>query len=393
MTNTIVHGFQRIIRILAGIIAELVGHMLRVAKRASRSAERWLLGRKKARYGLAVTRMLLGLVGAGTVVANWSTRYYTYGSGSAWNGQHLWPTSQFGTFWPTQYFRRIAEQDLVFSLSMVGLFVVSVLVMLGWHTRIVLPLFLLGYVSFVQTNAILTDGSDNFIRITLIYLLFADPSARLSLDARRRAKSRRSVLRWSTWRARLHPYDTLFHNVAILVLVVHLSFAYMGGALYKANGAAWASGHAIYDPLHVARFSSWPEIADVVTAWGPTVVAVSWGTVLLQMMFLPLLMNRVTRTITLIAVFAMHIGIGFLMGLPFFSLVMIAVDAVLVRDRTWRAVGRGIRDRWRASSSHAVEDPQPVKPQSGRRSTAVPTPVSPVDADREPIVLTSDAVR
>ncbi len=174
----------------------------------------------------------------------------------------------------------------------------------------------------------------------------------------------------------------MLNNLVVIVLVLHVAFIYMSGALYKAQGDTWAQGYAVYNPLHVDRFSVWPELADAITWWGPAVAAISWGTIIIQMMFLPMLATRTTRIVAVIGVMTFHIGIGVLMGLPFFSLAMVAVDAVLVRDRTWRAMGRAVRDRWRALGA-TDETPAPVKPVSGRRSAGAPAPVSPVSADDE----------
>ncbi|MCM3523006.1 HTTM domain-containing protein [Curtobacterium sp. P97] len=383
MVTTIIQSTRRAGGVLRSLSAEFLDLVLGIVLRAATFSEQWLTGRKKALYGLAVTRFLLGVLGAGMVLTNWSTRYYAYGAGSAWTGEHLWPGSDFATLWLTRFFHDIGEQDLLLSLAMAGLLLVSIALMLGWHTRIVMPLFLLGYVSWIEMNDLLSDQSDNLVRMVLIYMLFADPAARLSLDARRRAKNRTAVRRWSRWRSRLHPYDTMFNNLAVVVLVLHVAFIYMSGALYKAQGDTWSHGYAVYNPLHVDRFSVWPELADAITWWGPAVVAISWGTIVIQMMFLPMLATRTTRILALMGVMTFHLGIGILMGLPFFSLAMIAVDAVLVRDRTWRAMGRAIRDRWRALGAGEPAR-SPAKPVSGRRSAgAAPTPGSPVRVDDE----------
>jgi len=365
-------------RTAAVVIADLRNVVVGLALRASRFTEQWLTGRKKALYGLAVTRILFGLLGMGMIATNWSTRYYAYGAGSAWTGQALYPGSDFAKFWPTSFFHDIGQQDVLLSVSMAGLFVVSALFMLGWRTRVVMPLFLLGYVSWIEMNDVLSDQSDNLVRMVLIYMLFADPAGRLSLDARRRSKDRQSVVRWSRWRAHLHPYDTMAHNLAIITMVLHVAFIYMSGALYKAQGETWSHGYAVFNPLHVDRFSVWPELSDAITYWGPAVAAISWGTIVIQMMFLPMLATRITRIVALLGVLSFHIGIGVLMGLPYFSLAMIAVDSVLIRDRTWRSLGRALRDRWKAAGEQGSVGDWDVRPLSAATSA----PASPIDSER-----------
>src|SRR5699024_7835992 len=58
-----------------------------------RFVESWLLDTRKARYGIAVTRMLLGLSAFGLLLSNFTTRLYSFGSGSVWNGEAEEPKS------------------------------------------------------------------------------------------------------------------------------------------------------------------------------------------------------------------------------------------------------------------------------------------------------------
>src|SRR5690606_20965881 len=119
---------------------------------------------------------------------------------------------------------------------------------------------------------------DNMFRIALLLLFFADPAARWSIDARRRARN-----------GELFPVGsqpsqigTVLHNLALVALTAQVCFVYASGALYKAAGSPWSEGYAVYNPLHTARFGTWPVLSDLFTAWGPMVVAISWGSILIQ---------------------------------------------------------------------------------------------------------------
>jgi hypothetical protein len=54
-----------------------------------------------------------------------------------------------------------------------------------------------------------------------------------------------------------------------------------------------------------------------------------------QLFFPVLLIYRPTRMVALVLITGMHLGIGIFMGILYFSLVMIAVDMILVSDRSW----------------------------------------------------------
>lgn len=75
-----------------------------------------------------------------------------------------------------------------------------------------------------------------------------------------------------------------------------------------------------------------------------------------------MLLSRPTRVIALIGILSFHIGIGVMMGLPWFSLTMIAIDSIFIRDRTWSAMQTRIIDlakRARAEGPPGQEDPEP----------------------------------
>ncbi|WP_260855881.1 HTTM domain-containing protein [Curtobacterium sp. 9128] len=374
MSTTFTTEATRLGRMLKDLVCAGRAGALTLLRRGAGFSEDWLLGKKRALYGLAVFRILIGVMGMGILAANWSTRLYAYGAGSAWTGQHLYPGSDFPKIWLFGWFNFVGPNDVGFTLSYIGLFVVAFLVAIGWRTKFVLPVYLVFYVSFIEMNDLLSDQSDNLLRMVMIYMLFADTSARLSLDARRHAKSHDSLRRFDQRSRMVRPYSAMFHNMAIVVTTMHVGFVYMSGALYKAQGGTWGAGTAVYGPLMVDRFSTWPEIAKLITAWGPMVAAFSWGTIILQMMFLPMLLNRITRIVVLIGIMSFHLGIGVLMGLPFFSMAMIAVDAIFVRDHTWRAMGRGLGRAWR----NAGRRPDLI-PLAERRETAAAVAAEPVD--------------
>lgn len=347
---------RRVLRTVTGLLAQVWRSAARTGSSLSLAAESWLLDAKHAQYGLAVTRMVMGLVGLGLLVTNFTARLYTFGQGSAWNGELDDPVSDFPHIWLFSLFHRAADDAALFTVLYLLLAVLAVAIILGWRTRVVLPIYLVGWVSFIEVNDAAGDQGDNAYRIFLIALLFADTSMRLSLDARRRA---RGVDASKPWLVRTlageqllpEQLTNLAHNIVLIVLTFQVSAIYVSGALYKAGGAPWSQGWAVYDPLHVAQFSTWPEVAQLLTAWGPAVAAISWGSILLQLAFPFMLLRRGTRVVALVGILSFHVGIGVLMGLPWFSLTMIAVDAIFIRDETWKRVGTAIATTWRATGS------------------------------------------
>ncbi|KAB1650450.1 HTTM domain-containing protein [Pseudoclavibacter endophyticus] len=326
--------------------------------------ERWLVDAKHARYGFAVTRILVGATGLGLLAANFTTRLYTFGSGSAWNGEAAAPRSEFPNIWIFSLFNRIALNDVLFTICYVLLAVLAVLVLVGWRKRFVLPVYFVGWVSFIEMNDLVGDQGDNMYRITLLTLLFTDCASRWSLDARRRRRQR-GERRSPNFLRELWNGDALVpawltnpvHNLALVTLTAQVSFIYVSGALYKAAGTTWQNGTAIYAPLQTQRFGPWPELNELVVAWPPVLAALAWGSILLQLSFPFMLLRRPTRIIALVGICGFHVGIAVLMGLPWFSLAMIAVDAVFVRDSTWRGFGERLKRAWQEGRARAAGAP------------------------------------
>lgn len=345
-------------RFIKFTIVQVVGIIAHTLARGARFAENWLLDAKHAQYGLAVTRILMALTGIGLLASNFRTRLYTFGSGSAWNGEAAEPLSDFPKIGLFSLFHRIALDDTGFTLAYLLLFALAVLLLLGWHTKLVLPVYWVGWVSFIEMNDSVGDQGDNMYRITLMSLILADTAGRWSLDARRRADVAAQTGSWlrRKWRGEaIAPawITNLANNLVLVAVTCHTCFVYASGALYKAGGEPWRSGYAVYNPLHVARFGPWPEISDLVGTWAPILTIVSWSSIILQMSFPMMLLNRVTRVIALGGILSFHIGIAVMMGLPWFSLSMIAIDAIFIRDVTWRAMTGGLVNLWR----RAARDP------------------------------------
>lgn len=346
----------RMIGMLAGELFVFLGRRI---DRGVVFVESWLVDTKHARYGVAVTRILLGFTGLGILATNFRTRFYSFGSGSAWNGEAAHPRSDFPNIWLFSWFHKLALHDVAFTVAYLLLAVLAVIVILGWRTKLFLPIYFVAWVSFIEVNDALTDQGDNIYRITLLILLFADTAGRWSMDARRRSKpqAQHGGLVSRLWHGGSYMpawISNTAHNLALVAVTAQVCFVYASGALYKAGGTPWQHGYAIYNPLHTDRFGPWPVLSDLFTAWGPMVVMISWTSIIIQMCFPLMLLRRSTRIVALFGIGGFHLGIAVLMGLPWFSLAMIAIDSIFIRDITWAKTGRKISESWRQANNPAT---------------------------------------
>lgn len=348
-----------ILRVIVRGLREAVLFLVTLVARTTRFVEDWLFSSAKAQYGTAVTRMLLAGAGIGMLLTNWSTRYYTSGSGGAWSGDIVSPGSDFPKIWIFSIFQTFRTDDFIFSLLYLLTIALGVCVLIGYRTRLTMLLFFVMYVSYVELQEMAGDQGDNIFRIAMLALLFADTSAKWSIDARRRRTPRASspnvLVRLFAGGLVLPEWlRNLLHNLVLVVLMMQVSMVYASGAFYKAGGLPWQNGSALYYPISVDQFGPWPQISAIVTAWAPLVAALTYLTVITQAFFPVLLMNPWTRRIALIVICGFHVGIAVLMGLPWFSLAMIAIDAIFVRDVTWRSTSTWVTRQYKNAPAPAV---------------------------------------
>nr|WP_246219462.1 HTTM domain-containing protein [Phytoactinopolyspora halotolerans] len=353
--------------------------------RKVRFAEEWLFGGRRASYGLAVVRIVFGLTALGFLAANWLNRHYLWGDASRWleliddNGDFGWPFTMFHGGSGT------VELDL--KLGLVA--AVLVLLVIGWRTRFIAPMALVLWVSLIESQPIYGDQSDNIFRIVLFYMCFADISGRWSLDARRRAKQAagewRSPIRLPIWpelRENGSKVATLLHNMAVLAIAGQVFIIYVASAMYKIQGSAWQDGTGIYYPLQVDLYAPWPALSDMLTMSALGVLVATYFSVFIQLFFPLLLLRRTTRVLALLSVSAMHVGIAVFMGLPFFSLFIMAADAIFIRDSTYEGLQRWVRGTWknRSQGRKAGGAENPVGPSTDNRRA---TSIVPADGVRE----------
>ena len=286
--------------------------------------------------------------------------------------------------------------EIVYALALVS----SALLMLGWRTRTTSVVFMIGVLSLQNRSVFVGDGGDNVIHLMAIYLVFTRCAQVWSLDARRAARGaardrigpvlwavcglgllagtwRTSaagvsgggewwlwVVFWGMWavqglwwatgrfaaaesRALLDVLGNLVHNAAMVVIMAEVCLIYATAGWYKIQGSRWQDGTALFYPLKLDYFSPWPELSSLLGASGVIVMLLTYGTVMVQVAFPFTLFNRRVKNVLLVAMMLEHAGIAVLLGLPFFSLAMIAADAVFLPTSFLRRVGTLAGLAWR----------------------------------------------
>ncbi|GHB16386.1 HTTM domain-containing protein [Streptomyces chryseus] len=292
------------------------------------------------------------------------------------------------------------SQSTVWFEIVYGLAVVSAaLLMVGWRTRTMSVLFMIGVLSLQNRSIFMGDGGDNVIHLMAIYLVLTRCGQVWSLDARRDAgrADRVGPVLWvalgaclaavtftgeidggwllifwgllavhALWwaagryapgqpRILLDVVTNVVHNAGLVVIMAEVCLVYATAGWYKIQGSRWQDGTALYYPLHLDYFSPWPGLSGLLASSGVIVMLLTYGTVVVQVAFPFTLFNRRVKNVLLAVMIAEHAAIAVLLGLPFFSLAMIAADAVFLPTGFLRRVGhRAARVRPRRGDVEAA---------------------------------------
>jgi hypothetical protein len=236
-----------------------------------------------------------------------------------------------------------------------GVLFVIVLFTLGLFTRVTSVLVWIAVVGYIHRTQQVLFGMDTMMNILLFYLMIGNSGAALSLDrliARYRA-ARASLRRCGAidepTRAFLaSPPPSKSAGFGQRLIQVHFCIIYVAAGLSKLKGAAWWDGRATWDVLVNPEFTllqyQWYEtllrkFAEIKPFYQLLIITGSWFTLFIEIAGPFLLWTRVRWLIILLAT-AMHAGIGVLMGLNLFELLMMIMLVAFMPDGV-------IRDRLR----------------------------------------------
>ncbi|MFJ8541621.1 HTTM domain-containing protein [Streptomyces sp. NPDC093586] len=391
-----------------------------LARSVSRGIAR-VTGAALGPYQTAVVRIGFSATWLLFLLREFPHRHELYGPDGPWShdlAEQL--ISDNGAFTALMWSDGAAWFEAVYALSVLS----SLLLLLGWRTRTTSVLFMVGVLSLQNRSIFMGDGGDNVLHLMSIYLVLTRCGRVWSLDARRarlageaRARGERvvdrvgpalwavfgfalllvtlagrldgdrlvPVLLWAVWSAQglwwavgrwarsgeprilLDAVADIVHNGALLVIMAEACLIYATAGWYKIQGSRWQDGTAVHYPLHLDYFSPWPGLSEALSANGTMVMLITYGTVAAQVAFPFTLFNRRVKNVLLVAMITEHAVIAVVLGLPFFSLAMIAADTVFLptsflrRLGGWAARGRDRLVRRGAAGRAGVPAPRAAR--------------------------------
>ena len=167
------------------------------------------------------------------------------------------------------------------------------------------------HLSLVMSGAASFYGVDRLAH-TFLFYLFVFPSGR----------------DWTLASRAVSPRRTQTIPVGCLrVMQFHLCVIYLAAGLDKAMGRQWWNGEAIWQIVSQPIFSTF-DLRWL--AGSPSVpMFAGWSTLLVEIGYAFFIWPRSTRKAWCIATIGLHLGIGVVMGLVFFSSVMILLTCCL----------------------------------------------------------------
>lgn len=305
----------------------------------------WFTHAEHATRSLSALRILYGCAILAVLGTSLDDRQYLWGVASVW----VEPEAKRAGH--VDLFRALfSKTDAgLFDLSYLVLAALAVLFVVGWQTRVVTPFLLVFWVGLASNSTVLTNGGDTVMRIVLFFLVFANLSRHWSVDAWLAARRNGAP---AAWPRRLTPPSwatNAAHNAALVLCGYQIMLVYVNSGLFKLQGTEWRDGSGFYYSLVLDAFRPFPALSDL--AWQLTlgVYVATFLSIWVQLLFPVLALWRPTRVVALVFLLGMHLGIGLFLGLWPFSLAMIGLDLVFVRDSSWRdalARVRAAHARW-----------------------------------------------
>lgn len=229
------------------------------------------------------------------------------------------------------------------------LFVSFICMTTGLFTSAAVMICFVGSLLQMRWNALpLTSGHGLLVNV-LFYLIWADCGSRLSIDERRSRRRHRdlpispTVVSATTNEPR-NPTQPIW---PLRLIQTQVAMIYAASGLFKLLQPMWRDGSAVYyttgQNIYGRIFHVYPLPTDF--AWALTML--TYATVLWEISFPLLLLNRSTRRVALATGVAMHLGIWATMEVgPFTWMVLASYAAFLspqtarrLSRRTWRGVG------------------------------------------------------
>lgn len=180
---------------------------------------------------------------------------------------------------------------------------------MGWWPRISAAIAFLLHVSFMHRNMTIVFGADLIATFFLMYLAIARTDGK--------------ALASDSWASMLSSVALRFAQIQVCII-----YAYSGWE--KLKGVAWWKGEAIWTVVANAQLARWDF--GWVSHFPLFVMIATYLTLLWEIYFVALVWVPKWRAVMLIFGVLMHVGIGVVVNIPYFAMLMVVTYAVFLKD-------------------------------------------------------------
>jgi hypothetical protein len=211
------------------------------------------------------------------------------------------------------------REEMVLSVAWTCLLAAGCGLLIGVACRFSAVLAWFLHLCAAKSGGFVSYGVDNFMTIGLFYLMLSPLPDRYSLD----------------WRLReLRPKNPHLLGFWRRVLQLHLCVIYFFSGLTKCLGTGWWDGSNIWRSLIRPPFNIIDP--EILVRWRHLFPVAGIFICLLEIGYPFFIWNSRTRRIWLIGICGMHLGIGLMMGMYLFALIMTVLNVAAFGPRLVR---------------------------------------------------------
>jgi len=211
-----------------------------------------------------------------------------------------------------------------------GFFLIWIAVLLcllvGWNTRLMTILNFVMLLSIHERNLYLLNGGDTVVRVQAFFMMFLPMAQYYSVGAIRK---RMKHYTFSSSPGDLRPDTQPRTTFAFPFRMLQYQFAlvYVFAMATKLPGGYWLRGESLALALQLVTFQQLPGrlFLELAPSW--LLVGLTIGTLIVEGSWFPLVFAPVfqptLRRIALVSGALLHLGIGVMMSIPNFSMIMI----------------------------------------------------------------------
>jgi predicted DCC family thiol-disulfide oxidoreductase YuxK len=209
----------------------------------------------------------------------------------------------------------------------------------GWRTCWVKWVVLVGHLSYDYGNLTLSYGAQSIAACLLFILCLAPVGRAISLD---RVRAVRAAKRGNL-AATLPPYISPWAGACTRLVQLQMVILFFFSGVEKIRGDEWWNGDAVWLAFTTTEFYNDVMLAVLARQYWLAAVG-TYATILIEIAYPFLIWQRRTRPFMLVAAVLLHLSFFFLLGLVYFSFMMIMGHMSFLRPE-WLARLRAWWDR------------------------------------------------